>query len=132
MPHFLLTLTLMFVACSSRKSHDPTFSMAFDSLNDNKLQATAIKRKESDGICIDISVISKSNDQRPASWKVVWIDEKQQEHKIKDALRAPASQNVWKNDFTACESNVKFQQVKALVLTPESNHEPSQKLQLRW
>ncbi len=111
--------------------------MAFDASEDNEVEATATKRMEADAVCFDISLKVKHPSSQSEKWTVAWLDKKKRYHLLTLQSRSPASTfeqvgSTWKKEFTTCESNVKFREVKALILAPKESGKVAQKLQLRW
>lgn len=125
-PLTLLTL----ISCSQLPTQNSaSYSMAFDSMNEEKIQATAIKRRDKEAVCFEVSILMKEGTEQIAqtsNWTVAWVDKKKRYHLMGLNERDPASLpqtsgRGWKNDFTTCTHNVKFEDVKALVLTPKEN-----------
>ena len=117
------------------------FSVAYDSIANDKVKATAIKRTDKDSVCFEISLWMKevkAQDALSSNWTVSWVDHKKHHHSLKMSQRDPASTikgsaKEWKNDFTACAPHTRFQHVKALILTPKQNPYPeAHALQLNW
>lgn len=132
-----LVITFLLISCSSHKFSRPSLSMAFDASKDHEVEATAIKRMEDNAVCFDISLKVKHPSSQSDKWTVAWLDKKKRFHLLHLQSRSPASTfeqvgSSWKKEFTTCESNVKFREVKALILEPKDDSSPGAKLQLRW
>lgn len=139
----LASLFLILISSCSHQKPDEAkfFSVAYDSMAEDKVKATAIKRSLNDAVCFEISIWmkdSKAQNALPANWTVAWVDHQKNHHLLSLNQRDPASivkgsAKEWKNDFVACTPNTRLTHVKALVLTPKEFPDVhDRELQLNW
>ncbi len=123
--------------------------VASDSIALGNVTATATKSSQKSDVCFDINVVVKGTDQavaQPSNWTLAWVDKAEQYHLMNFSQREPASvpqggrvaaqygeYEQWSNTFRTCAPEARFNEVKALVLTPKSlPYKESKGLYLNW
>lgn len=135
-------LIFCLIACTqgSRKENK-SYSVAYDSISQNRVKAAAIKKSESSGVCFEVTLWLKDitwENGHSGKWSIAWVDSHKQYHLISMSQRNPSSvpkkkEDEWKNILTACAPEVQFSDVSALVLTPKNTEEfENQELRLNW
>lgn len=138
---FLAALVL--VSCThQKKSTQPEAEyVAFDSMADGLIEATAIKRNENQDVCFDITLTMKGVAQRYAAssnWTAALVDNDSRYHLLNLAQRDPASTpqgsvEKWMNVFRTCAPLEKLGNVKSLVLTPKTlPYRETEGMTLQW
>lgn len=135
---FILTL----LACSqgSRKENK-TYSVAYDSISQNRVKAAAIKKSSSSGVCFEVTLWLKDiswENGHSGKWSIAWVDSQKKYHLISMSQRNPSSvpkrkEDEWKNILTACAPKIQFSEVSALIMTPKDTEAfENQELRLNW
>lgn len=135
-------LILILIACTQGpRKESKTYSVAYDSISQNRVKAAAIKKSESAGVCFEVTLWLKDiswENGHSGKWSIAWIDSKKKYHLITMSQRNPSSvpkkkEDEWKNILTACAPRVKFSDVTALILTPKDTEAfENQELRLNW
>ena len=137
----ILFLLLSFISCT----HQPPFRnghpVAYDSIADGNIRASAVKILQSSEVCFDITLNVKGVEQRtaePSNWSLAWVDGNSRYHLMsliqRDPAAAPKGQHKdWTNRFRTCAAKASMNDVKSLILTPkEIPFGDTQGLNLRW
>lgn len=137
----VLFLLLFLISCTHRPAFRKGHPVAYDSIADGKVRASAVKILGASEVCFDITINVKGTEQRtaePSNWSLAWIDGNSRYHLMSLIQRDPAAapqgtQNEWTNTFRTCGAISNLNEVKSLILTPkELPYEDTQGLKLKW
>lgn len=135
-------MIFILIACTQgQRKENKSYSVAYDSISQNRVKAAAIKKSESTGVCFEVTLWLKDiswDNGHTGKWSIAWVDTNKKYHLISMSQRNPSSvpkkkDEEWKNTLTACAPKVDFSEVSALVLTPKDTEAfENQELRLNW
>lgn len=137
----VLFFLLFFISCTHKISFRDGNLVAYDSLANGKIAATAMKQTGPNEVCFDITLKVSGVDQKvaePSNWSLAWVDGKARYHLMSLIQRDPASfpqgdGKNWTNTFRTCAAKDSMNDVTSLILTPkEIPFEETQGLHLKW
>ncbi len=137
----LLFFLLLFMSCTHKPSFRNGHPVAYDSMAEGKISASAVKILESSEVCFDITLDVKGVEQKTAetsNWSLAWVDGNSRYHLIGLIQRDPAAtpkgeHKEWTNRFRTCAAKASMKDVKSLILTPkEIPFGDTQGLHLKW
>lgn len=140
MKSILLATILLFTACA-HKTTAPSPEVAFDTMADGQITATARRRDTKQGVCFDITLTMKGverNDATSANWSAAWVDDQSKYFLLNLNQRDPASapkggSDGWTNQLITCAPQVTSEKVKTLLLTPKTlPYKETQGMTLEW
>ena len=134
-------ILFLFACTQAPRKENKTYSVAYDSISQNRVKAAAIKKSEASGVCFEVTLWLKDiswENGHSGKWSIAWMDSKKNYHLISMSQRNPSSipkkkEDEWKNTLTACAPRVPFSEVSALVITPKDTEAfENQELRLNW
>jgi hypothetical protein len=137
----VLSFLLFFISCTHRPSSRDGNPVAYDSIANGKIKATAMKQTGPSEVCFDITLNVSGVDQKLAeasNWSLAWVDGNATYRLMSLIQRDPASSpqghgKNWTNTFRTCATKHSMNDVTSLILTPkEIPFEETQGLNLKW
>lgn len=151
MKHLTLILLVFLVSCSNlrRPASVNGHPAAYGSMAWGNIKGMAIKKNMGPETCFDVELTltgTKKDDAKVNNWTMAWVDKSNQYHLVTLRSREPASEpqggivaaqygefQQWKNEFSACTSKARLDDIKSLILTPKSStYSGSKGLELNW
>ncbi len=137
----VLFFFLFFISCTHQPSFMNGHPVAYDSMAEGKVRASAVKQMGPNEVCFEITINVKGAEQKSAessNWSLAWVDANSRYHLMSLIQRDPASvpsgdHKAWTNNFRTCAAKASMIDVKSLVLTPkELPYQDTQGLKLEW
>ncbi len=137
----VLFFLLFFISCTHQPAFRNGHPVAYDSMAEGKVRASAVKQTGPSEVCFDITLNVKGAEQKtaePSNWSLAWVDGNSRYHLMsliqRDPASAPKGENKdWTNTFRTCAAKASMNDVKSLILTPkELPYEDTQGLKLEW
>lgn len=126
-------LLFFVVSCSTDPGVRPSGQsrLAYDQLTDENLRAVALKRKERDLTCVDVTLVGLNSDKRlklAQNWNACWVDSESRRHSFyKKRSEDQSLDGVFtyvpygfyeksSNTISYCALNVSPDQVRGVIL----------------